>query len=282
MTSLTLAVFHASAPAGDSSFATYVLAPMGCTVTQTSDRTTVTGPPPGTLLTAVALNMADLTDAFLTLAVLAATAVGTTTISGIANQRVKECDRIHAVATELQRCGVPCAETPDGLIVTGLGTLSRDVTPPARIRCYDDHRVAMAFGVLACAWRGVVVSEPRCVDKTFPTFWNHLARVPGVVVSGCSVDDDDGRQLPPVAACACACACAQAWAGCRADDSVVVVGMRGAGKSWLGSRLAAHLGWALLDLDAELTRVVGCRSGPVPLACVCLGCLCVCLRLVRC
>jgi len=85
---------------GDARFAKEVLEPMGCTVTQTESRTTVQGPPVGQLK-ALEIDMEIMTDAFLTASVLAAVAHGKTRIVGIANQRVKECNRIKAMIDEL-------------------------------------------------------------------------------------------------------------------------------------------------------------------------------------
>ena len=113
-----------------------------------------------------------MTDAFLTAAALAAVADGTTRITNIANQRVKECNRILAMVTELGKCGVQTKELPDGIEVTG--------SPPAKlhgasIHCYNDHRVAMAFAVLGCKVRNVVMQDKHCV-RFVSDFYDHLFR----------------------------------------------------------------------------------------------------------
>ncbi len=89
-----------------------------------------------------------MTDAFLTASVLAAVASGTTQITGIANQRVKECNRILAMKDQLSKFGVHCSELEDGIEVTGkpFGELS---DPADGILLGDDHRVAMSFSVLS-------------------------------------------------------------------------------------------------------------------------------------
>ena len=98
---------------GDARFAVEVLRPMGCTVEQTATSTTVTGPARGSLVALDDIDMEPMTDAFLTASVLAAVAKGTTKIRGIANQRVKECNRIKAMKDELANFGVTCRETDE-------------------------------------------------------------------------------------------------------------------------------------------------------------------------
>ncbi len=115
----------------------------------------------------------------LPLCAVPAAASGTTTITGIANQRVKECDRIAAMCSQLQRCcGVVCEELPDGLRITGAGSVAGVLPrPDTPVQCYQDHRVAMAFAALGCAVPGIVVGDSRCVEKTYPEFWDHLGRL---------------------------------------------------------------------------------------------------------
>jgi len=118
------------------------------------------------------VDMSSMTDAFLTAAVLAAVTPGATTrIRNIANQRVKECNRIEAMVTELGKCGIVCRELPDGLEIEGK---CPSELRPAKIHCYNDHRVAMAFAVLGCVVPGILITDKACVDKTYPEFWGHL------------------------------------------------------------------------------------------------------------
>jgi 3-phosphoshikimate 1-carboxyvinyltransferase len=104
-----------------------------------------------------------------TLAVVAAYARGRTHITGIGNLRVKECDRIEAVTTELTKMGVTVHNTVDTLTIEG-------GTEPvgALIDTYDDHRIAMCFAIAGLRTPGVVVRNPGCVVKSFPTFWRTL------------------------------------------------------------------------------------------------------------
>ncbi len=112
-------------------------------------------------------------------------ATGTTTITGIANQRVKECDRIAAMCSQLRRFGVPCEERADGLVVTGLGSVPALLPPQGPVACYGDHRVAMAFAALGSALPGVKIGDSRCVEKTYPQFWDHLETCVGATVAAC-------------------------------------------------------------------------------------------------
>ena len=117
-TTCTIPNIGAASLQGDARFAVDVLRPMGCTVEQTASSTTVTGPAPGELSPLPEVDMEPMTDAFLTASVLAAVAKpskhgATTRIKGIANQRVKECNRIEAMRLELAKFGVKCRETED-------------------------------------------------------------------------------------------------------------------------------------------------------------------------
>jgi pentafunctional AROM polypeptide len=102
-TSCTISNIGSSSLQGDAQFAKEVLEKMGCQVIQTSSATTVQGPPIGQLKAVEEIDMETMTDAFLTATVLAAVASGKTRILGIANQRVKECNRIRAMMDQLGR-----------------------------------------------------------------------------------------------------------------------------------------------------------------------------------
>ena len=100
-TSCTISNIGSASLQGDAKFAKEVLEVMGCKVVQTATETTVQGPPIGELKAIEEVDMTEMTDAFLTATVLAAVAQGKTRILGIANQRVKECNRIKAMIDEL-------------------------------------------------------------------------------------------------------------------------------------------------------------------------------------
>ncbi|CCC68454.1 hypothetical protein NCAS_0B03700 [Naumovozyma castellii] len=184
---------------GDARFARDVLKPMGCTVEQTASSTTVTGPKVGTLTPLKHVNMEPMTDAFLTACVVAAVAhdsdeksQNTTTIEGIANQRVKECNRIEAMATQLAKFGVSTTELPDGIQVHGLNSIKDLNLPTEAIETYDDHRVAMSLSLLAGvvnmladgAESPVRVLERHCTGKTWPGWWDVLHTELGARLDG--------------------------------------------------------------------------------------------------
>ena len=107
------------------------------------------------------------------LAVLAARAEGETRITGAAELRAKESDRIRALVQNLRAVGAEAEELPDGLAVRGT---DRPLT--GRVEAYGDHRIAMAFGVLAALPRNRIrIDEPAVVDVSFPDFWTILQRL---------------------------------------------------------------------------------------------------------
>lgn len=111
-------------------------------------------------------------DAVPTLAVLAAFNQTPVRFTGIANLRVKECDRIAALAQGLNRIRPGLArEDGDDLIVSGAPALQGR---PARIETFADHRIAMAFALAGLRLPGLVIEDPDCVAKTFPGYWRAL------------------------------------------------------------------------------------------------------------
>jgi 3-phosphoshikimate 1-carboxyvinyltransferase len=151
---------------GDLRFA-QLLEMMGCRVSYHSNGISVQG---GSL-SAVDADMADMPDMVPTLAVVAAFARGTTHIENVAHLRLKESDRLNAVTTELSKMGIETSCTDRGLIVKG-----GDPTG-AVINTYDDHRIAMSFAVAGLRVPGVFIENERCVDKSFPEFWEALKRL---------------------------------------------------------------------------------------------------------
>jgi len=179
-------------------------------------------------LTGIAMDCTAIPDAAMTLAVMALYADGPSTLTGIASWRVKETDRIAAMAAELRAVGATVDEGPDRL----------HIVPPepqawrsATIRTYDDHRMAMcmslaAFNGLAGAPspRALRLLDPKCVAKTFPDYFEALF---GLV---------------------------QAAPG--AVPVIAIDGPTASGKGTLAAQVAAQLGWHLLDSGA-LYRATG-------------------------
>jgi 3-phosphoshikimate 1-carboxyvinyltransferase len=112
-------------------------------------------------------------DAAMTLAVLALFAEGPTMLRNIASWRVKETDRIHAMATELAKLGARVEAGPDYLKVEAPAAL----VPNAAIDTYDDHRVAMCFSLAALGGVPVRINDPDCVAKTFPDYFDVFASI---------------------------------------------------------------------------------------------------------
>ncbi|MGQ9745302.1 MAG: 3-phosphoshikimate 1-carboxyvinyltransferase [Dissulfurimicrobium sp.] len=150
---------------GDAAFVD-VLGRMGCKVERGPKGVAVEGPEAGALMP-IEIDMRDMPDVVPTLAVTAAFANGVTCIKNVAHLRIKETDRIKAVATGLIRLGVKVEELSDGLVIYGGGRLHG-----ASIETYDDHRIAMAFAVAGLRIKGVIIEKPNCVAKSFPSFWD--------------------------------------------------------------------------------------------------------------
>ncbi|MFI8962641.1 3-phosphoshikimate 1-carboxyvinyltransferase [Streptomyces sp. NPDC053493] len=147
-----------------------VLARAGARVTVTQEATTVTGG--GRLRGGFDVDMGEISDTFMTLAAIAPLADAPVTVHGIGHARLKESDRIAAVATNLRACGIRVEEGRDRLTVHP----GRPV--PARIACRRDHRIAMSFSVLALgAGVRLDLDDPSCVAKTFPGFHTELSRL---------------------------------------------------------------------------------------------------------
>jgi 3-phosphoshikimate 1-carboxyvinyltransferase len=151
---------------GDAAFP-QVLERMGCAITSTAAGLTVQGGP----LSGVEVNMAAMPDLVPTLAVLAAFAQGETVITGVAHLRHKESDRLAAVVTELGKMGLEARETEDGLVIRG------GKPRGAVINTYNDHRLAMSFAVAGLKVPGLSITDPDCVAKSFPDFWEFFERL---------------------------------------------------------------------------------------------------------
>ena len=182
-------------------------------------------------LQAIDLDCNHIPDAAMTLAVMALYAQGTTVLRNIGSWRVKETDRIAAMATELRKLGAQVQETPDSIAVTAPARVAD--WRPASIHTYDDHRIAMCFSLAAFnpAALPVRILDPQCVAKTFPDYFEALM---GVVSA-------------------------------RTQDIPVlcVDGPTASGKGTLASALAAALGYHFLDSGAlyRISAYAAVRAG---------------------
>ena len=152
---------------GDIAFAD-VLEKMGAKVEWGEDYVSVTKAE----LNAVDMDFNHIPDAAMTIATTALFAKGITTLRNIYNWRVKETDRLFAMATELRKVGAEVEEGEDYLTITPPAQLKH-----AAIDTYDDHRAAMCFSLLALDPVSVTINEPECTAKTFPTYFDVLERI---------------------------------------------------------------------------------------------------------
>ena len=175
-------------------------------------------------LKAIDLDCNHIPDAAMTLAVMALYAEGTTTLRNIASWRVKETDRIVAMATELRKLGATVEEGADFIRVTPPTSINQWTT--GSIHTYDDHRVAMCFSLAAFnpARLPVRIEDPKCVAKTFPDYFEALFSV--------------------------------AMADTAAIPVVCVDGPTASGKGTLAAVLAEKLGYHFLD-SGSLYRITG-------------------------
>lgn len=126
-----------------------------------------------TALQAINLDCNHIPDAAMTLAVLALFAKGITKLHNIGSWRIKETDRIKAMATELRKLGADIIEGEDFI----------EITPPLQIKenveidTYEDHRMAMCFSLVSLKNIPITINDPACVNKTFPTFFDVLGSI---------------------------------------------------------------------------------------------------------
>ena len=148
-----------------------LLARMGCEVRREGDGIKVMG---RERLEGIQVDMGNMPDVVPTLAVVAAFAHGKTEIINIGHLRIKECDRLHAVVTELTRMGAVVEERDESMIIHGDGGACLH---GAEIETYNDHRMAMSFAVAGLRVQGVQILGEGCVVKSFPDFWHRFGKL---------------------------------------------------------------------------------------------------------
>lgn len=173
----------------------------------------------------ISFDASEIPDQVMNLAVLAAFRKGSVTMTGIANLRKKECDRLHVITTELKKAGMKILEHPDGISVSPARAPSPSHAysslPQVVLDPHGDHRMVMAFAILGLVRGDITIQDPDCVWKSYPTFFEDLEKI------------------------------------LSSTRPITVVGMRGVGKSSLGRRLAARLGLTHLDSDHLIEDVHG-------------------------
>jgi len=146
-----------------------VLRRMGAKVQIENDTVSVTGTD---MLEGIDIDLAAMPDQAQTLGVVALFASDPTTIRGLHTLRVKETDRIAALATELQKLGAKVEVDGDDINITPPKQLM-----PAEIATYDDHRMAMSFSLAGTRAEGVTIKDVECVNKTYPNYFEDLKRL---------------------------------------------------------------------------------------------------------
>jgi len=168
---------------------------------------------------ALTVDMESCPDQAQTLSVLAAFAKGKTEISGIQSLRVKETERVLAIEQELKKMNTQAVSTTNTLTING------GKPHPAQIGTYGDHRMAMSFAVAGTKLAGIEINDPDVVSKTFPEFWKKLNEI--------------GVQTELV------------------KQNVVLIGMRGSGKTTIAKLLSQRLNREYFELDEIMVKKLG-------------------------
>ena len=162
---------------GDIAFAD-ALALMGANISAGEDWIEVAGVKNANgKLNGITIDCTEIPDAAMTLAVAALFAEGPTRLNSIASWRVKETDRIAAMAKELKKLGAIVEEGADYIVVQAPASLADWKSPSQGIDTYDDHRMAMCFSLAAFGPKALKINDPNCVAKTFPTYFAEFAKV---------------------------------------------------------------------------------------------------------
>ena len=145
-----------------------LLEKMGATIKEHNNSIKIT--PPEKLKSLGEIDMNHIPDLVMTFAVLAGLSKETTTITNIANLRIKECDRISALECELQKLGAKVKTGKDWIRVSG----PYKIISNTEINTYEDHRIALAFGMLTSIFSELKIENPKVVEKSFKNFWEQL------------------------------------------------------------------------------------------------------------
>ncbi|MBD3330752.1 3-phosphoshikimate 1-carboxyvinyltransferase [Candidatus Peregrinibacteria bacterium] len=150
-----------------------ILEKMGCEISKNNEGTTITGPKKLKSLGEIDMNSSP--DLVMTFAILSIFTEGTTKIKNISNLRIKECDRLEALETELKKIGIKVETGKDWIAIQGNPKLK--IPHQVKIKTYSDHRIAMCFGLLTCHFPNIKILSPECVNKSYPSFWEDLNKL---------------------------------------------------------------------------------------------------------
>jgi 3-phosphoshikimate 1-carboxyvinyltransferase len=160
---------HSDNSQGDMRFL-QVLEQMGCKVTEQPEGICVQGAKNGELH-GITVDMNDFSDQALTLSAIAPYAKEAVRMEHIGHIRGQECDRLHAMATELTRLGICCEEEQDAI------TIYPGEPHGGVVQTYEDHRVAMAFSLIGLRTEGIIIDNPECCKKTFEEYFDMLEQL---------------------------------------------------------------------------------------------------------
>jgi 3-phosphoshikimate 1-carboxyvinyltransferase len=215
--SITVANLNPVSAQGDKHFLD-ILSDMGCIVTYGKNQVKVSRKKD---LTGVTVDMGDYPDIVQPLAIVAAFAKGKTKIINIAHLRYKETDRIDNTAAELRKMGIKVDVTSDTMSITS------GKPKGASIETYNDHRMAMSFAIAALFADGeTIINGAESVAKSYPGFFTDLAKI--------------GAQIEAIN-----------------KTSIVLIGMRGSGKTTVGRLLAQKLGKRFIEMDEMIVQRMG-------------------------
>ncbi|MES1211011.1 MAG: 3-phosphoshikimate 1-carboxyvinyltransferase, partial [Acidobacteriota bacterium] len=155
-----------------------LLEEMGAGVSWQGDEVTIRGDGSGGLR-GIEADLSSMPDQVPTLAALAPFARGTTRIFNVAHLRIKESDRLEAMATELRKTGAEVEEGPDWLRIPGIWAEDEPPSSPVRIDPRGDHRIAMSLALVGLRRPGIEVTAPEVVGKSYPGFWRDLEQLTG-------------------------------------------------------------------------------------------------------
>jgi len=233
---------------GDVAFA-HALEKMGARITWGPDWIEAKAPADGRHLQGIDLDCVEIPDAAMTLAACALHAEGATLLRGIGSWRVKETDRIAAMATELRKLGARVSEGPDWLRIDPPTALVA-----ASVATYDDHRMAMCLSLASLssglrAGVAVTVMEPACVAKTFPDFFDRLAAIIQPLSSVVISQKGASHEFPPPSG--------------GGVPVLTIDGPTASGKGTVAAVIALQLGWHLLDSGAlyRVTALAAQQAG---------------------